>query len=236
MFNWSFSTFALMENKRFWRFLLFGQVFFALALLVFVAFQWKSKQETTISVHASLCAHAPVDLGIWSGEITVRKNDLFAAQDELERNRERVFRNFTAKGMAAEDIEFLPIQTQSDSLGTVLTQVVELRSADLTRLKKVAAESSELLKFQVDFSSEQPRYHIANFTTWLVEQLPKLIESAKLQAAALSGEDRKIVSMKHFKLQPVSSMEYASCFDLSPSADTRIVLVFLVLEVTFVVR
>lgn len=225
-----------MKNKNMQRVLMGIQFLVIVALTAVVFVLNRNKDETVVSVQAELCTQAQSDFATWRGTLTVRHSDLAHANEQMERNRERVLRNFMAKGMAAEDIEFLPIQTQSDSLGTVLIQVVELRSSDLTRLKKVAAESSELLKFKVDFSSEQPRYHIANFTTWLVEQLPKLIESAKLQAAALSGEDRKIVSMKHFKLQPVSSMEYASCFDLSPSADTRIVLVFLVLEVTFVVR
>jgi len=231
-----FSIFAPMENKRFLKFLLFGQVFFALALLVFVAFQWRSKQETTISVHASLCANAPADLGIWSGEITVRKSDLFAAQEELERNRERVFRNFTAKGIAASDIEFLPILSFSDSNGMVLRQIVVLRSGDLPRLNKVASESGELLKFRVDFSAEEVQYHISNFSAWLVNQLPKLIENAEVQARAIAKSGQEVKAIKSFKMLPLSSMDYKSCEQESAHAENYTVGVFLEAEIEFLVR
>jgi hypothetical protein len=236
MFCWSFSTFALMENKRFWRFLLFGQVFFAFALLVFVAFQWKSKQETTISVYASLCANAPVDLGVWSGEITVSKSDLFAAQEELERNRERVSRNFTAKGIAATDIEFLPIISFSDSNGLVLRQKVVLRSKDLPRLNKVASESGELLKFRVDFSANEVRYHLSNFSTWLVNQLPKLIEEAQVQARAIMQSGQEVKAIKSFKMLPLSSMDYKSCEQEIPHPENYTVGVFLEAEIEFLVK
>lgn len=225
-----------MENKRFLRFLLFGQVFFAFALLVFVIFQWSSKQETTISVHSSLCADAPVDWGVWSGEITVRKNDLVLAQEELERNRERVLRNFTAKGIATTDIEFLPIISFYDSNSLVLRQKVVLRSKDLPRLNKVASESGELLKFRVDFSAEEVQYHVANFSSWLMNQLPKLIKAAQFQAQAIITSGQEVKAIKSFKMLPLSSMDYKSCEQETPHAENYTVSVFLEAEIEFLVK
>jgi hypothetical protein len=225
-----------MENNRFNRFFLFAQTFFAFGLLVFVFFQWNKKQDATIAVQVELCADAPVDLGIWQGELTVRQNDLLLAQEELERNKERIMRNFTAKGLLAADVEFKGVQTQGDSNYFVLKQKVVVSTSDLARLKKVSAESGELLKFRIDFSADEPRYRIANFTVWITSQLPLLIENAKQQVQALLQDGQEIERIKKFKMKPVSSKTNNLCIPLGRSIDTHELHVFLEAEIEFVVR
>lgn len=231
-----FFTFVQMKNLKFLRILTLAQLFIILALLVLLVIQFKSEAETTILVQVENCVKAKTDLAIWRGTITVRHTDLVQANEQLERNRERVFRNFTAKGIVPEAIEFLPVQTQGDSNTIVLTQSIEVQTTDLSRIKKVAAESSELLKFKVNFSAEEPRFRLSNFTAWLIEQIPELLLSARQQALALAGKDKKISGVKHFRLIPISAMAYSTCINLDAPKEADDIHVLLGLEVEFVVR
>lgn len=231
-----FSTFVQMKNLKFLRILVLAQLFIILALLAFLVIQFKSEAETTIFVQVEHCVKAKTDLAIWRGTISVRHTDLVQANEQLERNRERVFRNFTAKGIVPEAIEFLPVQTQIDSNSIVLVQYVEVQTTDLSRIKKVATESSELLKFKVDFSAEEPRFRIANFTAWLLEQIPSLLVSARQHALALAGKDKKISGVKHFRLIPISDLAYSTCINLEATKEADDMHVLLALEVEFVVR
>lgn len=225
-----------MENKRFYKIVLFGQVFFALALLIFVVYQFQDRREVQVLVRAELCANAPVDLGVWGGQLSVRRNDLIQAQEELERNRERVLRNFTAKGILVSDIEFSTIQTNNDSNQFVLSQHISVSTRDLERLKKVISESGELLKFRIDFSADEPKYHITNFSAWLLEQLPFLIDNARKQAQILMDKGQEIKSIKRFNMVPLSSMKYLECAQLETKHDAQSISIFLEAEIEFLVR
>jgi hypothetical protein len=225
-----------MENRRFNKFLIFGQLSFTVALLFFVFFQWNAKQELSISLSAEICAVGDVDFGVWTGQLSVSRPDLKDAHDELERNRERIFRNFTAKGILPEAIEFLTIQTKSDSNQFELKQQIVVKTNDLERLKKVSSESGELLKFRIDFSADEPQYHISNFAPWLLEQLPKLINSANAQAKLLLSAGQEIRSIKSFKMKPVSSMSYEMCENQRSQSENLVLHIFLSAEIEFLAR
>ena len=223
-----------MKNARVLRVLVLLQAVVILLFVAYILIWTKANKSSTIAVHADLCANAPVDFGVWQGELTVRQNDLLQAQEELERNKERVLRNFTAKGLLAADVEFKGVQTQGDSNYFVLKQKVFVSTRDLTRLKKVSAESGELLKFRIDFSADEPRYRIANFTVWITSQLPLLIENAKQQALLQDGQE--IIRIKKFKMKPVSSKTNNLCIPTDRSIDTHELHVLLEAEIQFVVR
>ena len=225
-----------MKNVRFLRVLVLLQSVVILLFVAYVLIWLKANKSTTIAVQADICASAPVDFGVWQGELTVRQNDMLQAQEELERNKERVLRNFTAKGLLAADVEFKGVQTQGDSSYFVLKQKVFVSTRDLTRLKKVSAESGELLKFRIDFSADEPRYRIANFTVWITSQLPLLIENAKQQAQALLQDGQEIIRIKKFKMKPVSSKTNNLCIPTGRSIDAHELHVLLEAEIQFVVR
>lgn len=225
-----------MKNVRVLRFLVLLQAVVILLFSAYILIWTKANKSTTIAVHAEICANAPVDVGVWHGELTVRQNDLLQAQEELERNKERVLRNFIAKGLSAADVEFKGVQTQGDSNYFVLKQKVVVSTRDLTRLKKVSAESVELLKFRIDFSADEPRYRIANFTVWITAQLPLLIENAKQQVQALLQDGQEIERIKKFKMKPVSSKTNNLCIPLGSSRDSHELHVLLEAEIQFVVR
>ena len=225
-----------MKNARVLRVLVLLQAVVILLFVAYILIWTKANKSSTIAVHADLCANAPVDFGVWQGELTVRQNDLLQAQEELERNKERVLRNFMAKGLLAADVEFKGVQTQGDSNYFVLKQKVFVSTRDLTRLKKVSAESGELLKFRIDFSADEPRYRIANFTVWITSQLPLLIENAKQQAQALLQDGQEIIRIKKFKMKPVSSKTNNLCIPTDRSIDTHELHVLLEAEIQFVVR
>jgi|688.fasta_scaffold25737_7 hypothetical protein len=225
-----------MKNVRVLRVLVLLQAVVILLFVAYVLIWLKANKSTTIAVQADICASAPVDFGVWQGELTVRQNDLMLAQEELERNKERVLRNFTAKGLLAADVEFKGVQTQGDSNYFVLKQKVVVSTSDLIRLKKVSAESGELLKFRIDFSADEPRYRIANFTVWITSQLPLLIENAKQQVQALLQDGQEIERIKKFKMKPVSSKTNNLCIPLDRSIDTHELHVLLEAEIEFLVR
>jgi hypothetical protein len=117
-----------------------------------------------------------------------------------------------------------------------LKQKVVVSTSDLIRLKKVSAESGELLKFRIDFSADEPRYRIANFTVWITSQLPLLIENAKQQVQALLQDGQEIERIKKFKMKPVSSKTNNLCIPLDRSIDTHELHVLLEAEIEFLVR
>lgn len=182
--------------------------------------------STKIMVQSELCVLSPVEFGIWQGELFVSQADLVSAQELMERNVQRLTRNFIAKGMPAESIVFSTTQVEEslDSLTNLqLKKAFTLTSSDLTRLNKVAQESTELLKFGVTISSNDVQWVLGDYLFVLINELPDLVANAREQAEQIAGADNKsIVGLYRFKLKPISQKSFEPCIQTKTSDFTTI--------------
>ncbi len=174
------------------------------------------KSEGYFEFPIEVCERAKISSVQWRCVLEVQNSDLRAAKEILDSDRERTLRNFTAKGLPNEALIIEPAQIQridkNDEEWFKLTQGIVIKSNDLARVQKVVDESSELLRFKIHLTPETPKYEIANFTTWLMQKLPKILENSK--EAFL--ESKQFSKPKNFKthaveLYPVFSTDFQWC-------------------------
>jgi hypothetical protein len=197
--------------------ILIGIQMLLIALLAAMLVLSENEQNDHVQIPVELCHPARIERIQWKAKIEVKHTDLARATEQIDSDRERVIRNFSAKGLRTEEINFLPIESFSimgDSTinGFHLIQKIEISSTEVQRVQKIIAESSDLLRFKVQFSAEEPTYELADFRSWLTGLLPVLANEGKAIAASnkdlLKGKEM-VIHKLHIK--PFFSDLYEQC-------------------------
>jgi len=176
----------------------------------------ENEELNSIEIPVELCRSAKIEFVRWSAQIETQNLDLKTATDQIDMDRERLIRNFTAKGLNRNEIEFLPVvvDSETDSLQTwnKVVQKMEIKSPRIQLLRKIINESSDLLRFNVQFTSLEIKYELANFRNWLLDAIPRLIENGNtLASQSLSKNEYKQLKLKKLRIKPFFSDNYETC-------------------------
>ena len=214
------------------------------SLIFLLAFMlWMQGEEHTnrIVVPVEICHEAKIESVYWRSTIETKNSDLKLATEKLESDRERVIRNFTAKGLPREDIGFVPIEVQKseddDGEKYHLRQIIEVRSHELERVRRIRDESGELLKFRIQFNTSEPSFELANFSLWLRSAMPILIQEAKIlvkesKDSGLKGE----LKLHSWKMHPIFSKDFVVCDSRSNDFESSSLHARIRATVVFVLR
>ena len=197
--------------------ILIGIQMLLIALLATLLVLSENEQNDHVQIPVELCHPARIERINWSSKIEVKHTDLARATEQIDSDRERVMRNFSAKGLRTEEINFLPIESfsimgDSTFYGFHLIQRIEISSTEIQGVHKIIAESSDLLRFKVQFSAEEPTYELADFRSWLSSLLPVLFNEGK--AFAVSNKDflkGKELVMHKLRIKPFFSDRFEQC-------------------------
>lgn len=176
----------------------------------------ESKNGRQIKIPVEMCVKTKIQHTVWSSTLTVQHQDLNFATQKLEEDKARVLRNFTAKGLLNEEIKFQTIQVeeirQDQTTFFQLKQIVEINSSDSKRIEKIYLESSDLLRFNVNFSAQNPVYIIQEPLTWIKNSIPLLIQKGKNKLSEkLSNINSKNIELNELVIQPIYNNQYTTC-------------------------
>jgi len=138
------------------------------------------------------------DLASWRGQITFIDKDLSAGYDKLQEQFKTTIEFLKAKGIPAENIEEGTIGTSTNyrrderghSTSEVesfkLTQSFTVETPDVDLAKRLAKESTELLRSGIDFRSFAPSYFFTKLEGLKLDLLEKAAANSKLRAERLA--------------------------------------------------
>lgn len=188
-----------------------------IALLAIMQFLNEEEDKNRFEIPIEICQRAKIDRIRWTAQIEVQNQDLTRATEQIESDKERVIRNFSAKGLRMEEMNFLPIEahsifTDSTIKGYHLVQKIEISSNEIERVHKIVNESSDLLKFKVNFSAGNPNYTIDNYLPWLTLAIQELVQTGKntlKKNSEISGN--KKFSLERMRIDPIFANEFQQC-------------------------
>lgn len=188
-----------------------------IALLAIMQFLNEEEYKNRFEIPIEICQRAKIDRIRWTAQIEVQNQDLTRATEQIESDKERVIRNFSAKGLRMEEMNFLPIEAHSifaDSTikGYHLVQKIEISSNEIERVRKIVNESSDLLKLKVNFSADNPNYTIDNYLPWLTLAIQELVQTGKntlKKNNEISGNKKFILEL--MQIDPIFANEFQQC-------------------------
>jgi hypothetical protein len=178
-----------------------------------------------ITVTGSAQKEIKSDHIIWVGSFKRREIDLATAYKKLQDDLVKVKTYLASKGVNEQEIIVAQISTTTvykknekgndtnDIQGYLLSQNVEVRSAEVDKITLVSRESTELINQGIEFVSGTPEYTYTKLDELKVEMLAKASENAKKRAASMvKATGNKIGFMRSarmgvFQITPVSSTE-----------------------------
>jgi hypothetical protein len=138
------------------------------------------------------------DLASWRGQITLIDKDLSAGYDKLQEQFKTTIEFLKDKGIPAESIEEGTIGTSTkyrrDERGHAtsevesfsLTQSFTVETPDVDLAKRLAKESTELLRSGIDFRSYAPSYFFTKLEDLKLDLLEEAAANSKLRAERLA--------------------------------------------------
>lgn len=138
------------------------------------------------------------DLGQWTGQFSVRADNLTTAYANLEAARTKVMAFLAAQGYGADKVTLSPVNTMArfkplpngghtdEIVGYELSQTVSLRDADVARLDRFSREVTALIKDGLTFFSFPPQYYYTGLEGLKLNLLSAATQNAKERAEALA--------------------------------------------------
>jgi hypothetical protein len=181
------------------------------------------KHQITVTGSAEKIVQS--DFAIWAGECVRRGNDLPALYKKVGEDLVKVKKYLTGHGFSEKDIIVYranrePFYKQNDLgndtheiQGYELTQVIEIRSKDIEKLKNLSRESLELISEGIEFESASPDYFYTKLNDLKPEMYAEATAEAKRRATLMAkAAGQRIGPMRSateetFQVVPVDSEE-----------------------------
>jgi hypothetical protein len=186
-----------------------GNVFnagFALAValvLASIVMAWAltqpKKGDQTITVTGSARERIKSDLVIWRAGVSYQATQLSDAYKSLTDGVPRVKQYLVSKGVPENEITISSISSQTlhekDSEGNEsgkitgysLRQEVQVRSADVDKVEKIAREATELINQGILLESGAPEYYYTKIADLKIKMLAEAAKDAKVRAQQISS-------------------------------------------------
>tara|TARA_B110000467_G_scaffold163349_1_gene189111 strand:+ start:4625 stop:5362 length:738 start_codon:yes stop_codon:yes gene_type:complete len=138
------------------------------------------------------------DLATWRGQITHRAADLAGGYDELQKQFTTTINSLLQQGVTAEAIEEGPINASAhykrDAKGHAtseieshtLTQTFTVTTTDVALAKRLAKESTQLIREGIAFRSYPPSFYYTKLEGLKLDLLEQAAENAQLRAERLA--------------------------------------------------
>ena len=142
------------------------------------------------------------DLIVWRGSFARRDAVLKSAYEALARDLETVRKFCTANGLAEGEVVFssVHIEKQFDEItdsdgrsrqefkGYLLTQTVEVESADVDRIERFSREVTGLIDAGVEFYSQPPEYYYTKLGELKLEMIAAATKDGRERAVNRPGK------------------------------------------------
>jgi uncharacterized protein len=189
-------------------------VAFLIGVIIFVSV-WASNRsaDQTITVTGSAKKEITSDLGILRGTINVQANTAGDAYRELQRQKPVLLDYLNSKGFPQDQVEFFTVNgypvyelnangyQTSIVNGYIYNQRLEIRSADVNRIKEVSLEIASIIEKGISFMVEMPEYHYTKIADLKVEIQAEAARDAKIRAEKIAeATDRSLGTIRNARM------------------------------------
>jgi hypothetical protein len=147
-----------------------------------------------ITVTGSANKQIVSDYVVWQASVTVRDPDLAKGYKRLAADLDKVKKYLVAKGVPEQELIIPQVNTEqlykkdehgndtNEFMDNRLTQLVEVRSEDVSKITQVSREVTELIDQGVQLNSGAPEYLYRKLDEMKLEMLARATENAKQRA------------------------------------------------------
>lgn len=178
-----------------------------------------------ISVTGSAQKNIRSDLIVWTSSFSRRDSESAPAYKKLKEDLEKVRKYLVSKGIRENEILVYQVAIRplfrknekgndtSDIQGYILTQSVQVKSAEVDLVTRISMEATELIDQGVEFYSGAPEYYYTKLDELKIEMLARATENAKQRAENMvRATGNRIGCMRSakmgvFQITPVNSTE-----------------------------
>jgi hypothetical protein len=190
--------------------------------------KFKKASAEVINVTGSAEKKIISDYAVWTAGFSVRDTQLKAAFAKLKEDTAKVKAYLGSKGIKdgeviISQVETTPIYKKNDKGNAtndieayLLSQRVEVRSADVNKITAVSRESTELIEQDIRFVSDAPQYFYTKLGELKLEMLAAAAADAKKRAGQIASASGNRIGrirsadMGVFQITPVNSTEVSA--------------------------
>lgn len=187
--------------------------------------QLKKFSQEVIDITGSAEKMITSDQVVWQARFSRRSREMITAFDLLKRDAVAVKEYLIAKGIPEKDIIIPQIETlvlykknekggdTNDIEAYILTQGIEVRSADVSKVTEVSRQSTELIEKGLEFISQSPQYFYTKLAELKLEMLAQATRDAKNRAEQMAQSTgtrigvMRSANMGVFQITPSNSVE-----------------------------
>lgn len=181
--------------------ILFAAAIVIAAALLGNAYVNRNATKGSISVTGLGTTDFTSDLIVWEGSFSKENQNLQKAYEDLAADKVVIENYLVEKGIPSEALVFSAINSHENTrgiynangnyvgqefIGYVLNQTVQVESKDVEKIEKIAREVTELLKQDVQFYSQPPRYYYTQLADLKIEMISQATEDAHIRAEKIA--------------------------------------------------
>lgn len=187
--------------KRILPTLIIGLAVVAAALILGGQYNYKFRQQKTISVTGGAKVSFVSDLIVWKGSYSRRAATLEQAFSALKSDEKKVRAFLSAQGLDPSQVIFSAVdiskdyQTTYDSNGRMagrkftgytLMQNIKVQSKEIAKVEKISREITSLIQSGVEFNSQAPAYYYTKLSGLKIDLLSKASADGRLRAETIA--------------------------------------------------
>ncbi len=169
------------------------------SLILGWAYSGTKKSDEAITVTGSAKRRITSDLVVWSAGISAQAPQLSDSYRQLADNIPRIKQYLLSKGIPEDQMTVSSITTTTlkrrdsdgnetgEITGYVLSQQVEVRSADVAKISQVAREATELINQGILLESSEPRFYYTQIGNLKIEMLGEAAKDGKERAEKIAS-------------------------------------------------
>jgi hypothetical protein len=158
----------------------------------------KQKGDEAITVTGSAKRRISSDLVVWSAGVSAQAPALAEAYKQLADSVPQIKQYLLSKGIPEDQMTVSSISTTqqhrrgndgnetSEITGYSLSQQIEVRSNDVTKIARIAREATELIDQGILIESSSPRYYYTQIGDLKIEMLGEAAKDAKERAERIA--------------------------------------------------
>ncbi|HMQ05318.1 MAG TPA: SIMPL domain-containing protein [Pyrinomonadaceae bacterium] len=169
------------------------------SLILGWAYSGTKKSDEAITVTGSAKRRITSDLVVWSAGVSAQAGQLSDSYKQLADNIPKIKQYLLSKGIPEDQMTVSSINTTTikrrdadgnetgEITGYVLSQQVEVRSADVAKISQVAREATELIDQGILLESSAPRFYYTKMGDLKIEMLGEAAKDAKERAERIAS-------------------------------------------------
>lgn len=182
------------------------------ALVLGSNYNYKFRQQKTVSVTGGAKVNFTSDLIVWQGTYSRKAATLEQAYSLLKKDENKVRDFLTGNGIDPQKVIFSAVdiskdfETQYDAngraagrkfTGYTLTQKIKVQSGEIAKVEKISREITGLIQSGVEFNSLPPAYYYTRLSDLKIDLLSKAAADGRQRAETIAREsDNRLGGLK----------------------------------------